>query len=137
MSKKNKKKIRVPLRKNLDKTPRQRAELAQQIDEDRDLDRFHQDERLSRKGAVTRHRTILAAHETPSGQAPRDVLIRPAAHRLDKDRYRPRRACVFSELRRLGLVENQSIKIERWSGQAITNMETSLDGLRLRSPTLA
>src|SRR6516225_5905751 len=74
MSKKKKQKIRVPLRKNVDTTPRQRAELAQQLDADRDPDDLSRDERISRKGAVTRHRTILAAHETPSGQAPlRDV----------------------------------------------------------------
>ena len=37
---------------------------------DSDLDRFHQDERISRKGSVTRHRTILSTDEGPSGQAP-------------------------------------------------------------------
>ena len=69
-----KKKIRVALRKNRDKTPRQRAELSQQVADGRELDSLAQDERISRKGAVTRHRTILTADETPSGQAPlRDV----------------------------------------------------------------
>jgi ribosome biogenesis GTPase len=69
-----KKKIRVALRKNRDTTPRQRAELSQQVAEGRDLDSLNQDERISRKGAVTRHRTILTADETPAGQAPlRDV----------------------------------------------------------------
>jgi hypothetical protein len=52
-----KKKIRVALRKNRDTTPRQRAELSQQVAEGRDLDSLNQDERISRKGAVTRHRT--------------------------------------------------------------------------------
>jgi ribosome biogenesis GTPase len=69
-----KKKIRVALRKNRDKTPRQRAEFSQQVAHDPDLDRFAPDERISRKGAVTRHRTILAVDETPAGQAPlRDI----------------------------------------------------------------
>src|SRR5262245_2167055 len=69
-----KKKIRVALRKNRDKTPRQRAELSQQVADGRELDNLAQEERISRKGAVTRHRTILTADETPSGQVPlRDV----------------------------------------------------------------
>src|SRR5579859_995829 len=69
-----KKKIRVPLRKNRQNTPRQRGRFAQQVDDDPDLDNLRQDERISRKGAVTRHRTILSSAEGAAGQAPlRDV----------------------------------------------------------------
>jgi ribosome biogenesis GTPase len=65
-----KKKIRVALRKNRQNTPRQRGKLSQQIEPDRHLDDFSPEERISRKGAVTRHRTIVSATESAAGEAP-------------------------------------------------------------------
>lgn len=56
-----KKKIRVPLRKNRQSTARQRGLLSQRIDNDRDLDSLRTDERISRKGNISRHRTIISA----------------------------------------------------------------------------
>jgi len=69
-----KKKIRVALRKNRQSTPRQRGRFSQDIDSDKNLDEFSPDERISRKGAITRRRTILSADEGRSGEPPvRDV----------------------------------------------------------------
>jgi len=68
-----KKKIRVPLRKNRQNTPRGKGRLAQQLD-DEGLDKLNADERLSRKGAITRHRTIVSQADPTAGQIPlRDV----------------------------------------------------------------
>jgi ribosome biogenesis GTPase len=58
-----KKKIRVALRKNRQNTPRQRGKRAREIDADRDPDNLSADERLSRKGAITRYRTIISSNE--------------------------------------------------------------------------
>src|SRR5260370_1341613 len=58
-----KKKIRVALRKNRQNTPRQRGQRAREIDADRDPDNLSADERLSRKGAITRYRTIISSDE--------------------------------------------------------------------------
>ena len=69
-----KKKIRVALRKNRQSTPRQRGRFSQGIDSDKNLDEFNPDERISRKGAITRRRTIISADEGQSGDpAVRDV----------------------------------------------------------------
>ena len=69
-----KKKIRVALRKNRQSTPRQRGRFSQGIDSDKNLDEFNPDERISRKGAITRRRTIISADEGQSGEpAVRDV----------------------------------------------------------------
>ncbi len=69
-----KKKIRVALRKNRQNTPRQRGQFSQQIDADSNLDELRSGERISRKGAVTRRRTIVSSTEGEAGQAPlRDV----------------------------------------------------------------
>ena len=69
-----KKKIRVALRKNRQSTPRQRGRFSQEIDSDKNLDEFSPDERISRKGAITRHRTIMSADGGRSGEQPvRDV----------------------------------------------------------------
>ena len=69
-----KKKIRVALRKNRQTTSRQRGRFSQEIDSDKNLDEFSPGERISRKGAITRHRTIMSAGEGRSGEQPvRDV----------------------------------------------------------------
>src|SRR5689334_453655 len=69
-----KKKIRVPLRKNRQTTPRQRGQLSQRIDTDQHLDELNQRERISRKGSLTRNRTIVSAGLSESGGEPiRDV----------------------------------------------------------------
>ncbi len=69
-----KKKIRVALRKNRQNTPRQRGQLSQQMGAGDELDDLHSDERISRKGAVTRHRTIFSTAGSAAGEAPlRDV----------------------------------------------------------------
>jgi len=65
-----KKKIRVALRKNRQNTPRQRGKFSQQVDADQHGDDFKTDERISRKGSVTRHRTIISALDSPPGDAP-------------------------------------------------------------------
>lgn len=70
-----KKKIRVALRKNRQTTPRQRGRFSQAIDSDKNLDEFNPDERISRKGAITRHRTIISADERHEG----DALVRDIA----------------------------------------------------------
>src|SRR5579872_1933850 len=68
-----KKKIRVGLRKNRQNTPRQRGELSHEIGADRDLGHLSPLEPISRRGQITRRRTILAA-DSQTGQAPlRDV----------------------------------------------------------------
>src|SRR5262249_30147409 len=69
-----KKKIRVALRKNRQKTPRQRGKFSQQVAADRHLDQIGSEERISRKGSVTRHRTIVSSSDSAAGLAPlRDV----------------------------------------------------------------
>ena len=69
-----KKKIRVALRKNRQTTPRQRGRFSQDIDSDKNLDEFSPGERISRKGAITRHRTIVSsAAGSSGGPAVRDV----------------------------------------------------------------
>lgn len=65
-----KKKIRVPLRKNRQNTPRRRDKIASQLDEDGDLDALHPHERISRKGDVTRYRTIISESDAPPGELP-------------------------------------------------------------------
>src|SRR5580698_9262619 len=66
-----KKKIRVPLRKNRQTTPRQRGKFSQQVDSDEHADGHNSRERISRKGAVTRYRTILSSEVAAPGQQPR------------------------------------------------------------------
>lgn len=69
-----KKKIRVPLRKNRQTTPRQRGKFSQQVDAAEHSDDYSSRERISRKGAVTRYRTILSSEESVPGRQPqRDV----------------------------------------------------------------
>jgi ribosome biogenesis GTPase len=69
-----KKKIRVALRKNRQNTPRQRGKFSQQVDAGGHADDVSSEERISRKGAVTRHRTIFSVVDNPAGEAPlRDV----------------------------------------------------------------
>ena len=69
-----KKKIRVPLRKNRQNTPRRRERITQQLDEQQSLDALDPHERISRKGDVTRYRTIISNAEALPGEAPvRDV----------------------------------------------------------------
>jgi ribosome biogenesis GTPase len=69
-----KKKIRVALRKNRQTTPRQRGQFSQEIAANSNLDDYGPNERISRKGAITRRRTIMSADEAPAGQPPvRDV----------------------------------------------------------------
>ncbi len=71
-----KKKIRVALRKNRQNTPRQRGQFSKQIDADHNLEGLNSSERVSRKGAVTRHRTIFSTETGPSGQMSlRDVDV--------------------------------------------------------------
>jgi ribosome biogenesis GTPase / thiamine phosphate phosphatase len=68
-----KRKIRVPLRKNRQKAPRQRGLRAEEIDHEGDLDRLSEDERLTGKGRLTRYRTIIRS-DTSSDTSPlRDV----------------------------------------------------------------
>ncbi|HEY3966740.1 MAG TPA: ribosome small subunit-dependent GTPase A [Planctomycetaceae bacterium] len=66
-----KKKIRVPLRKNRQTTPRQRGKFSQQVDVDEHSDDHNPRERISRKGAVTRYRTILSSEVAAPGEQPR------------------------------------------------------------------
>lgn len=67
-----KRKIRVPLRKNRQKAPRQRELRPEQFDSEADVERLQGDQRLSRKGEMTRHRTIVTTADDESpGQ--RDV----------------------------------------------------------------
>jgi ribosome biogenesis GTPase / thiamine phosphate phosphatase len=66
-----KKKIRVPLRKNRQSTPRQRGKFSQQVDTDVHADDHNARERISRKGSVTRYRTILSSEVSIPGQQPR------------------------------------------------------------------
>jgi ribosome biogenesis GTPase len=69
-----KKKIRVPLRKNRQTTPRQRGKFSQQVDTEQQSDDLNSRERISRKGSVTRYRTIISTQATAPGQQPqRDV----------------------------------------------------------------
>ncbi|MBS0260625.1 MAG: ribosome small subunit-dependent GTPase A [Planctomycetes bacterium] len=69
-----KKKIRVPLRKNRQTTPRQRGKFSQQVDVHEHSDDHQSRERISRKGSITRYRTIVSSAETAPGQQPvRDV----------------------------------------------------------------
>ena len=71
-----KKKIRVPLRKNRQTTPRQRSKFSQQFDADEHADGLHAQERISRKGSVTRYRTIVASKsDEPGSQLVRDVPV--------------------------------------------------------------
>ncbi len=71
-----KKKIRVELRKNRQTTPRQRGRFARAVDSEGNLDELHPDERLSRKGAITRRRTIMSTDEGRTGEpAVRDVAL--------------------------------------------------------------
>jgi ribosome biogenesis GTPase len=71
-----KRKIRVPLRKNRQSTARQRGLLSQRIDSDRDLDDLRSDERISRKGNISRHRTIISADAGHAEGTPlRDVEL--------------------------------------------------------------
>jgi len=71
-----KKKIRVALRKNRQTTPRQRGRFSQAIDSDKNLDQLHPEERISRKGSITRRRTIMSAAEGREGEpAVRDVAV--------------------------------------------------------------
>ncbi|MGQ0635118.1 MAG: ribosome small subunit-dependent GTPase A [Planctomycetaceae bacterium] len=58
-----KRKIRVSLRKNRQKPPRRPGISPGQIDSQGDLDRLPSDERISRKGELTRKRTIIATDE--------------------------------------------------------------------------
>ncbi len=66
-----KKKIRVPLRKNRQTTPRQRGKFSQQVDAGEHSDEHNARERISRKGAVTRYRTIFSSEVTAPGEQPR------------------------------------------------------------------
>ena len=59
-----KKKIRVPLRKNRQSTARHRGQRAREIEADVDPDHLSSDERLSRKGAITRYRTIISSDQS-------------------------------------------------------------------------
>jgi ribosome biogenesis GTPase len=69
-----KKKIRVPLRKNRQTTPRQRGKFSQQIDVREHSDDHQSRERISRKGAITRYRTIVSSEDAGPGERPlRDV----------------------------------------------------------------
>ncbi|MSR56781.1 MAG: ribosome small subunit-dependent GTPase A [Planctomycetaceae bacterium] len=69
-----KRKIRVPLRKNRQKAPRQRGLRPDQLDADGRFDETGGDQRVSRKGQLTRYRTIISSGET--GDAPqRDVDV--------------------------------------------------------------
>lgn len=63
------------MRKNQQKSPQRRSFRAGQEVSDEVLDQFSADERLSRKGRMTRHRTIVSSSEAAAGgQAPvRDV----------------------------------------------------------------
>src|SRR5580765_3301208 len=69
-----KKKIRVPLRKNRQTTPRQRGQLSQRIDTDQHRDELNQRERISRKGSLTRNRTIMSDGSDQSGGLPGRVI---------------------------------------------------------------
>lgn len=62
-----KRKIRVQLRKNRQKAPRQRELKPEEFDARPDSDRFLSDERLSRKGDMTRRRTIVADDDAVAG----------------------------------------------------------------------
>ena len=64
---KKKKKLRVPMKKNRGKKPRQRNVVDDHTD-DAALDNLHSRERISGKGSLTRHRTIIAEEvETEAG----------------------------------------------------------------------
>jgi ribosome biogenesis GTPase / thiamine phosphate phosphatase len=67
-----KRKIRVPLRKNRQKAPRQREPRPEELDPDHELERSGGDERISGKGQLTRYRTIISSDETD--QAPRRAI---------------------------------------------------------------
>lgn len=65
---KKKKKLRVPMRKNRGKKPRQKNVVEDPTD-DATLDDLRSRERISGKGALTRHRTIIAEEvETDAGK---------------------------------------------------------------------
>lgn len=68
-----KRKIRVQLRKNRQKAPRQRGPRLDGIDGDDQLDVAASDERISRKGDLTRYRTIVSSDESGSAAPLRDV----------------------------------------------------------------
>lgn len=68
-----KRKIRVPLRKNRQKSPRQRGLRPEEIDHDEDLNRLSTDERLSGKGQLTRYRTIIQSDASSDATPLRDV----------------------------------------------------------------
>jgi ribosome biogenesis GTPase len=69
-----KKKIRVPLRKNRQTTPRQRGKFSQQVAADEHSDDHQSRERISRKGSITRYRTIVSSEVAAPGRQPqRDV----------------------------------------------------------------
>jgi len=69
-----KKKIRVALRKNRQTTARQRGRFAKDVDSDKNLDEFNPGERISRKGSITRRRTIISSNEAREGEpAARDI----------------------------------------------------------------
>src|SRR5262245_57822950 len=62
-----KRKIRVALRKNRQKAPRQRELKSDQFDPEAQQDRLAIDERVSRKGDMTRRRTIVSTGKGTAG----------------------------------------------------------------------
>lgn len=72
MAKNDKRKIRVPLRKNRQKASRDRAPRPDQLDPEEHIEIDSADRRISGKGQLTRYRTIIASDESATG-ALRDV----------------------------------------------------------------
>jgi ribosome biogenesis GTPase len=68
-----KRKIRVPLRKNRQKAPRQRGLRPEQIGPEGELEAFGGDERISGKGDLTRYRTIISSEAEGNSAPLRDV----------------------------------------------------------------